>query len=172
MIGVSRRRLVVLYVVLAALLAGLGARAWFLQVTSHGSYVAQANADRIRDIVQPPVRGEIVAARHLIYEPDGALISLPVATLVMDDPAPLLAGLAKGKEPDYRKVAWLGARLRPVASPDPARVARLVADLDDDDCAVRQRASAELGQLGARDRLGIRFGLRLGRRRRGGRTGA
>jgi CHAT domain-containing protein len=58
-----------------------------------------------------PVRGEIVAARHLIYEPDGALISLPVATLVMDDPAPLLAGLAAGKEPDYRKVAWLGARL-------------------------------------------------------------
>lgn len=58
-----------------------------------------------------PVRSDIAAARHLIYEPDGALISLPVATLVMDDPAPLLAGLAKGKEPDYRKVAWLGAKI-------------------------------------------------------------
>lgn len=58
-----------------------------------------------------PVRSEILAARHLIYEPDGALISLPVATLVTEDPAPLLASLAAGKEPDYRKVAWLGARL-------------------------------------------------------------
>jgi CHAT domain-containing protein len=58
-----------------------------------------------------PVRTEVLAARHLIYEPDGALISLPVATLVTADPAPLLAGLAAGKEPDYRKVAWLGAHL-------------------------------------------------------------
>ena len=58
-----------------------------------------------------PVRAEVLGARHLIYEPDGALISLPVATLVAADPAPLLAGLASGKEPDYRKVAWLGARL-------------------------------------------------------------
>jgi CHAT domain-containing protein len=58
-----------------------------------------------------PVQGDMMAARHLIYEPDGALISLPVATLVTQDPAPLLAGLAAGREPDYRKVAWLGAKL-------------------------------------------------------------
>jgi penicillin-binding protein 2 len=59
-IPVSRRRLWVLYVVLGALLAVLGGRAWFLQVSSHRSYVALANQDRIRDIVKPPVRGEIV----------------------------------------------------------------------------------------------------------------
>jgi penicillin-binding protein 2 len=59
-IRASRRRLAVLYVVLGALLLGLGARAWFLQVDSRASYVALANQDRIRDIVQPPVRGEIV----------------------------------------------------------------------------------------------------------------
>jgi CHAT domain-containing protein/tetratricopeptide (TPR) repeat protein len=58
-----------------------------------------------------PARADILAAKHLIYEPDGALISLPIATLVTEDPAPLLAGLAAGKEPDYRQVAWLGARL-------------------------------------------------------------
>ncbi|THD53060.1 CHAT domain-containing protein [Phenylobacterium sp.] len=58
-----------------------------------------------------PVKSEILAAKHLIYEPDGALISLPVGALVTEDPAPLLAGLAPGKDPDYRKVAWLGARL-------------------------------------------------------------
>jgi CHAT domain-containing protein len=56
-----------------------------------------------------PVRSDVVGAKHLIYEPDGSLISLPVATLVTEDPAPLLAGLGKGKEPDYRVVKWLGA---------------------------------------------------------------
>jgi penicillin-binding protein 2 len=59
-IPASRRRLVVLYVVLGALLGGLGYRAWSLQVGSHSSYVALASADRIRNVVQPPVRGEIV----------------------------------------------------------------------------------------------------------------
>jgi CHAT domain-containing protein len=58
-----------------------------------------------------PVKAELASAKHLIYEPDGALISLPVGVLVTADPAPLLAGLEKGKEPDYRKVAWLGAQL-------------------------------------------------------------
>jgi penicillin-binding protein 2 len=59
-IPASRKRLVVLYVVLGALLGGLGYRAWSLQVGSHSQYVALASADRLRDIVQPPVRGEIV----------------------------------------------------------------------------------------------------------------
>src|ERR1700729_150334 len=59
-IPASRKRLVVLYVVLGALLGGLGYRAWSLQVGSHSSYVALANAARIRNIVQPPVRGQIV----------------------------------------------------------------------------------------------------------------
>ncbi|HEY3950699.1 CHAT domain-containing protein [Phenylobacterium sp.] len=58
-----------------------------------------------------PAKAEIAAARHLIYEPDGALIALPVATLVMDDPAAILAATPAGKEVDYRKVTWLGARL-------------------------------------------------------------
>ncbi|MDB5423941.1 MAG: hypothetical protein JWQ29_1357 [Phenylobacterium sp.] len=58
-----------------------------------------------------PVGAELAAARHLIYEPDGALISLPVATMVMDDPTPLLAHLNANKEPEYRKVAWLGAKI-------------------------------------------------------------
>ena len=60
MIPVSRKRLVVVYVVLGALLGGLGYQAWSLQIRSHSSYVALANADRIRDVIQPPVRGEIV----------------------------------------------------------------------------------------------------------------
>jgi CHAT domain-containing protein len=58
-----------------------------------------------------PVSAELMAAKHLIYAPDGGLISLPVGTLVMTDPAPLLAQVAAGKDPDYRLVSWLGARL-------------------------------------------------------------
>jgi penicillin-binding protein 2 len=75
-IPVSKRRLAVLYVVLAALLLGLGARAWFLQVVNRSTYVAQANQDRIRDIVQPPVRGEIVD------DNGGALVSNRSALVV------------------------------------------------------------------------------------------
>ncbi len=58
-----------------------------------------------------PVSGELRAAKHLIYEPDGGLISLPVATMVTIDPSAILAKTAPGKDPDYRQVAWLGAKI-------------------------------------------------------------
>ncbi|WP_430426090.1 CHAT domain-containing protein [Phenylobacterium sp.] len=57
-----------------------------------------------------PVASDVTAAKHLIYEPDGPLISLPVATLVTEDPTAVLAGVPAGGDPDYRKVAWLGAK--------------------------------------------------------------
>lgn len=56
-----------------------------------------------------PVAPELMAAKHLVYEPDGGLISLPVATMVTQDPAALLARTETGKDPDYRQVAWLGS---------------------------------------------------------------
>ena len=60
MIPASRRRLAVLYLVLAGLLLGLGARVWYLQVPTHASYVALANQDRVRNVIQPSVRGQIL----------------------------------------------------------------------------------------------------------------
>ncbi|RAK68551.1 CHAT domain-containing protein [Phenylobacterium kunshanense] len=57
-----------------------------------------------------PVAEDVLAARHLVYEPDGALISLPVSTLVTADPAALLTKTSAGQDPDYRQVAWLGAK--------------------------------------------------------------
>ena len=57
-----------------------------------------------------PVAADVTAAKHLIYEPDGPLISLPVAALVTEDPTAVLAGVPAGGDPDYRKVAWLGAK--------------------------------------------------------------
>ncbi len=45
-------------------------------------------------------------------------------------------------------VSFLGDRVAPVAAPNPTRLARLLADFDDDDFETRQRASAGLQRLG------------------------
>jgi WD40 repeat protein len=45
-------------------------------------------------------------------------------------------------------VSFLKGRLEPVASCDPQRVARLIADLDNDDFAIREWATEELTKLG------------------------
>ena len=60
MIPASRPRLIVLYLVVAALLLGLGARVWYLQVRTGSAYLTQANAERVREVIQPSVRGPIV----------------------------------------------------------------------------------------------------------------
>ncbi|HVB42653.1 MAG TPA: penicillin-binding protein 2 [Streptosporangiaceae bacterium] len=60
MIPASRSRLVVLYLVVAALLAGLVARVYYLQVKTGTSYTTLASAERIRQVIEPPVRGPIV----------------------------------------------------------------------------------------------------------------
>ena len=60
MIPASRPRLVVLYLAVAALLAGLGTRVWFVQFKSGAGYTAQAASERIRQVVTPAVRGPIL----------------------------------------------------------------------------------------------------------------
>ncbi|WP_293677011.1 CHAT domain-containing protein [uncultured Phenylobacterium sp.] len=59
------------------------------------------------DQLMGPVKAEVLAARHLIYEPDGALLSLPVSLFVTD-----AASIRQGADgdTDYAKVAWLGTR--------------------------------------------------------------
>jgi RNA polymerase sigma factor (sigma-70 family) len=52
-----------------------------------------------------------------------------------------------GAVPD-QAAAMLRERLRPTALPDGKRVARLLAQLDDDQFAVREQAAKELGELG------------------------
>jgi CHAT domain-containing protein len=60
-----------------------------------------------------PVKGDLLAARHLIYEPDGALVSLPVSTFVTDQASVELMQSRKrpGAAPDYRDVAWLSRKM-------------------------------------------------------------
>jgi penicillin-binding protein 2 len=59
-IPASKRRLVSVVVIVAGLLGVLGARLWYLQIETRSTYVALASQDRIRTIVEPSVRGEIL----------------------------------------------------------------------------------------------------------------
>ncbi len=60
MISASRRRMVVLYVVVASLLITLGGRLWYIQVMNGTSYVKLASQNQTRNIVVPAVRGQIL----------------------------------------------------------------------------------------------------------------
>ncbi len=60
MIPVARRRLMVVYVVVAALLISLGGRLWYLQVMTGVSYANAAAQDQTRTVIVPSVRGGIL----------------------------------------------------------------------------------------------------------------
>jgi RNA polymerase sigma factor (sigma-70 family) len=59
-------------------------------------------------------------------------------------------------------VPYLRQRLRPAAAPDPARLARLIAQLDAEDFATRNKASAELAALGFGAEAALRQALARG----------
>ncbi len=60
-----------------------------------------------------PVRSDLLAARHLVYEPDAVLVSVPAGLLVTDAASVQLikTRVMQPDLPDYRGVAWLGARM-------------------------------------------------------------
>ena len=60
MISASRRRMLVLYVVVASLLITLGGRLWYIQVMNGTSYVKLASQNQTRNIVVPAVRSQIL----------------------------------------------------------------------------------------------------------------
>ena len=60
MIPASRRRLAVLYLLVASLLVVLGWRLWFVQVMSGASLASQANQEQTERVIVPSVRGEIL----------------------------------------------------------------------------------------------------------------
>jgi CHAT domain-containing protein len=74
-----------------------------------------------------PIAGEIAGVRHLVFEPDGAMLRLPVNLLVMDR-ASVDAYRARMAGPDgdgfdFRGVAWLG-RDRDISTAVSARAFR------------------------------------------------
>jgi penicillin-binding protein 2 len=60
MIPASRPRLLVLIFVVVAMLLGLLARVWYLQVKTGTAYAAQSSSERVRQVIEPPVRGPIL----------------------------------------------------------------------------------------------------------------
>ncbi len=63
-----------------------------------------------------PVDGAVRGANHLVFEPDGAMLRLPVNLLVTDDASVARhaanAARSGGDEFDYRGTAWLGRAVR------------------------------------------------------------
>ncbi len=56
-----------------------------------------------------PISAELAAIRHVIFEPSGALLTLPINLLVMDDASvQTYARAAPKDEFDFRGVKWLG----------------------------------------------------------------
>ena len=60
MIPASRRRLAVIYLIVAAMVAALGGRLWYVQVLSGTQFKTLAAANQTRNVVVPAVRGGIV----------------------------------------------------------------------------------------------------------------
>jgi penicillin-binding protein 2 len=98
MIPASRPRLIVLYLVVAAMLLGLLVRIWDLQVRAGGSYAAQASSERVRQVIEPPVRGPILddLGASIVSSHPALVISVAMPTLwkLKDGGAAVLTRLA------------------------------------------------------------------------------
>jgi penicillin-binding protein 2 len=86
-------------VIVAGLLVVLGMRLWYLQVQTHASYVALAVQDRVRNIIEPPVRGQILddSGQPLVNNASALTVSVNMAQVGQesDGGAAELARLAK-----------------------------------------------------------------------------
>ena len=83
MIPASRRRLAVLYVVVASLLIGLGARLWFVQVMSGTAYASQARQEQTQYVIVPSVRGEVLddTGRPMVDNRSALVVSVNMSVL-------------------------------------------------------------------------------------------
>ncbi|MCU1674483.1 MAG: penicillin-binding protein 2 [Frankiales bacterium] len=94
----SRLRLVVLRVLVVALLVTLFSRLWFLQVYSGATYQKAASANRVREVVTPADRGEVLDAqgRTLVGNRTALVVSVNRSLLnrERDDGKAVLARLA------------------------------------------------------------------------------
>ena len=100
MIASSRHRLLVLYVVVAALLCTLGGRLWYLQVMNGTSYIKLAAQNQTRDVIVPAVRGQILddVGNSLVRNQAALVVSVNMMVLSQtesDGGTAVLARLAK-----------------------------------------------------------------------------
>jgi penicillin-binding protein 2 len=79
----SRRRLLVLYVVAAAMLISLGGRLWYLQVMNNTAFTKLAAANQTRNVIVPAVRGQILddVGNRLVTNKTALVVSVDMMTL-------------------------------------------------------------------------------------------
>jgi penicillin-binding protein 2 len=94
----SRRRLVVLYVLAAAMLIALGGRLWYLQVMNTSSFTKLAEQNQTRDVLVPAVRGQILddVGSQLVTNSTALVVSVDMMDLSQQPggAAPVLHRLA------------------------------------------------------------------------------
>jgi penicillin-binding protein 2 len=94
----SRRRLLVLYVVAAAMLISLGGRLYYLQVMNTTAFTKLAAANQTRDVIVPAVRGQILddVGNRLVTNQTALVVSVDMMTLSQQPggAAPVLRRLA------------------------------------------------------------------------------
>jgi penicillin-binding protein 2 len=94
----SRRRLLVLYVVAAAMLISLGGRLYYLQVMNTTAFTKLAAANQTRDVIVPAVRGQILddVGNRLVTNQAALVVSVDMMDLSQQPggAAPVLRRLA------------------------------------------------------------------------------
>jgi CHAT domain-containing protein len=83
-----------------------------------------ATARQLYLLLLGPVQDRMAGVNHLVFEPDGALLRLPVNLLVMDD-ASVATYAARTADPDadpydYRGTAWLGRAMQVTTAVSPS----------------------------------------------------
>ncbi len=83
-----------------------------------------ATARRLFSVLLGPVAGELAGVEHLVFEPDGALLTLPANLLVMDDDSvtryQARQAAADADPYDFRGTAWLGRAMTVTTAVSPA----------------------------------------------------
>src|SRR5215469_12131391 len=136
MMPAARRRLMVLYVVIAALLISLGGRLWYLQVMTGVSYTTAAAQDQTRTVIVPPVRGGILddvgqplvsnktslvvsVNRALVaQQPDGGLSELHQLAKLLNLKYSLLQQRIRLCGPTVPQPCWPGSPYQPIPVDD------------------------------------------------------
>jgi penicillin-binding protein 2 len=132
MIPAARRRLLVLYAVVAALLISLGGRLWYLQVMTGVSYASAAAQDQTRTVIVPSVRGQIlddvgqplvhnrtalvVSVNRMLLEqqPDGGIAELHRLATLLHMSYPLLQKKLRLCTAGVSQPCWQGSPYQPI----------------------------------------------------------
>ncbi|WP_249346300.1 penicillin-binding protein 2 [Microbispora sp. H11081] len=135
-----RGRLTLVFVVVTALMLTLLGRLWHLQVVTGPSYVKAATEARVRSVVLPPVRGQILDVNGrplvanetkpqvsvdymaLIHQPDGGKDVLTRLAAALGRPYQEIADRARLCGRDVPRPCWPGSPYQPIVVADDVSV--------------------------------------------------